>query len=114
LAITRPLQVVHLVDSRLKRATFLRHLRAKLELHNVSVHHARFEELISQVKSADWITIQAVALTPALLANLRRASISTTKIVWITARASIPVAGAAVIRVPASSTEAWIFSLDHS
>jgi 16S rRNA (guanine527-N7)-methyltransferase len=114
-AVTRPLlNVVNLVESRLKRATFLRHLKGKLDLASVFVHQERFEDAAAAVKGVDWITLQAVALTPDLIAEFRRSVNPTTKIVWITARATPPTTSSTVIRVPGSATEAWVFSLDQS
>ena len=114
LASTRSLIEAHLVESRLKRAAFLRHLKAKLELTNVSVHHNRFEDIASELKPLDWITLQAVALSPSMLALLREAATPTTKVVWITARAESPVPSSTMLRVPGSETVAWVFSVDHS
>jgi 16S rRNA (guanine(527)-N(7))-methyltransferase RsmG len=104
----------HLVESRLKRVVFLRHLKAKLALPNISVHHDRFEDIVEKLDPVRWITLQAVSLTPALLKDLRGHLLPTTTVVWITARGAAPIAGSTMVRVPGRETEAWIFSLDHS
>ena len=114
LAVTRPFQAVHLVESRLKRAAFLRHLTGKLGLTGVSVHHDRFEDVASQLGTATWITLQAVALSEGILQNLQELCAPTTKVVWITARGEAPMDSATTIRVPGSETEAWVFGLDQS
>jgi 16S rRNA (guanine527-N7)-methyltransferase len=89
-----PLHVVsdfrtcHLVEARSKRAAFLRHVAATLDLSNVEVHRAMFEEIAPQLESPDWVTLQAVALTTELSGHLRRISRSTTTVVWITSAAT--------------------------
>jgi 16S rRNA (guanine(527)-N(7))-methyltransferase RsmG len=85
-----PLEIVcgfrkcHLVEPRTKRAVFLRHLIATLNLVNTEVHKARFENLERNIESPDWITLQAVAFTKDMWASIRMISTSTTNVVWIT------------------------------
>jgi len=74
----------HLVEARSKRAAFLRHLTATLNVKNVEVHRAMFEEVAPRIETPDWVTLQAVALTKELSEHLRRISRSTTTVVWIT------------------------------
>ena len=111
LTVTRPFEAVHLVESRLKRAAFLRHVRAELQV-SMAIHHMRLEEMKELVP--DWITLQAVALSDAMRTTLRRFCGPRTKIAWITARKSAPAPNAQQLCVPNSETAAWIFQLDQS
>ncbi|HEY2382647.1 MAG TPA: RsmG family class I SAM-dependent methyltransferase [Terriglobia bacterium] len=102
----------HLIEARSKRAAFLRHLTAALSLKNVEVHHARFEDVALKLAAPDWISLQAVALTPQLLALIRRISRPTTRIVWITSSA-VEYAGlepTQSLTVPITGTRVWIVS----
>jgi 16S rRNA (guanine527-N7)-methyltransferase len=103
-----------LVESRLKRVAFLRHIQVKLELSRISIHHSRLENIGDNLRPVDWISLQAVSPTPALLEALRPSATSTTKVVWVTARGAAPTSAATMVRVPGSETEAWVFSLDQS
>jgi 16S rRNA (guanine527-N7)-methyltransferase len=71
LDIVCPIRACHLVESRTKRAAFLRHVVQTLKLDLVVVHRARFQDLAATFK-ADWITLQAVALTGELVDSIRR------------------------------------------
>lgn len=62
LAISRPDLSVALVEPRLKRAAFLRHVARTLPLPNVVVHEARIEDLEGQV--FDTVATRAVGALP--------------------------------------------------
>jgi len=111
----------HLVEARLKRAAFLRHIVGRLQLKRVSVHRQRLEEMTDivgmtghSIACPDWITLQAVAPTPDLLEALGRMSKSTTKVVWVTSNGIPPILPAQHVVLPGSATEAWVFGLDQS
>jgi 16S rRNA (guanine(527)-N(7))-methyltransferase RsmG len=108
LCVTRPLREAHLIEARGKRAAFLRHIRTELQLSAMSVHGNRFEDVASTLGKADWITLQAVALSKPLLHGLRLVSTDTTRIVWITAGKTAPSPSSTRMAVPGSSTEAWL------
>ncbi len=70
LAITSPGIGVTLIESRGKRARFLRHVEGRLGLRNVRVEHARAEDL-TPVPAFDTVLARAVASPPELLALTR-------------------------------------------
>ena len=107
-------RICHLVEARSKRAAFLRHLAATLNLSNVEVHRAMFEEIAPQLESPEWVTLQAVALTSELIGHLRRISQSTTTVVWITSAATKTEAQAArTITIPITGTRVSLFHLHN-
>lgn len=113
LCITKNFLSVHLVEPRLKRAAFLRHVAAKLGLKEIVVDKCRVEEMPVSAVPADWIVLQAIDPTPALVQALRRISTETTRVVWITSVDSPPVLSAEKILIPESSSKVWIFRLDQ-
>jgi len=66
LAISTPDVDFTLVESRGKRARFLRHIQGALDLANVTVEHARIEDLTVE-RPFDTVLARAVAAPPALL-----------------------------------------------
>jgi len=70
LAITTPELEITLIESRGKRARFLRHVQGVLNLPNVSVAHSRAENL-TPVPPFDTVLARAVATPPELLALTR-------------------------------------------
>ena len=66
LAITTPELEITLIESRGKRARFLRHVQGALKLANVSVEHSRAENLTT-VPPFDTVLARAVAPLPELL-----------------------------------------------
>lgn len=66
LAITEPEREFTLIESRGKRAGFLRHVQAVLGLKNVVVEHARVEDLLT-IPPFDTVLARAVAALPDLL-----------------------------------------------
>jgi len=67
LSITRAFSSVNLIEPRMKRAVFLRHIAAKAALKSIAVHRCRVESVPAKTVISDWITLQAVDPTPALL-----------------------------------------------
>ena len=105
----------HLVESRAKRAAFLRHVVSTLKLSNVTVHHALFEETAATFNGPDWITLQGVALTEQLIDSIRSISSSTTTVVWITSPAVLPTRiPKKILSVPVTGTQVFLFQLDLS
>lgn len=114
LCITRRFSSTHLIEPRVKRAAFLRHVVAKLGLRDVAVERCRIEAMPERKFFSDWITLQAIDPTPALLRDLRRIAIETTRVVWITSVGTPPVSWAEKMEVPGSSSKIWIFRLDQT
>jgi 16S rRNA (guanine527-N7)-methyltransferase len=113
--IVAPALIGDLVEARAKRAAFLRHLCQKLKLAKTKVHHAKFEDIASGLPKPEWITLQAVALTPALLRVIRGLGLSTTTIVWITANdVESPLKPFDTLQVPITGTQVLLFHLDLS
>jgi len=73
----------HLIETRARRAAFLRHITTTLELTGVITHRSRFEEIASELRPVDWITLQGLAFTEELLNSIRNIASATTTIVWI-------------------------------
>jgi len=106
---------LHLVEARAKRAAFLRHVVAALELTEVEIHRARFAKGFPQPGPVDWVTLQAVALTTELLDDIRSIGNSTTKVVWITSQNVVPpIESFRRLKIPTTDTEVLIFRLDQS
>jgi 16S rRNA (guanine527-N7)-methyltransferase len=76
--------LMHMVEARARRAAFLRHVVSALELEHVWIHRAEFESVVDELPVADWITIQAVNPSTALLNAIRRMSKPSTALLWIT------------------------------
>ena len=108
------LSAMHLVEPRVKRAAFLRHVVSFLKLGRVTVHRARIEEIGSEVRNADWVTIQGVAVTLKLFESIKTISSITTRVVWITSALEPPRVPFQRILVPFTNTEVLIFQLDLS
>ena len=113
LCITRRFSSTHLIEPRMKRAVFLRHVIAKLGLRDVAVERYRIEAIPEKAFVSDWITLQAIDPTPALILDLRRIAIETTRVVWITSVGTPPVARAEKLEIPGSTTIIWVFQLDQ-
>jgi 16S rRNA (guanine527-N7)-methyltransferase len=104
-----------LVEARTKRAAFLRHLGQRLRLPTMSVHRAKFEDLGAVFTNPDWITLQAVALSPEILRVIRPIATATTTIVWVTTgNVEGPLAPARTLTVPNTGTRVLLFHLDLS
>jgi 16S rRNA (guanine527-N7)-methyltransferase len=113
LSIAREFSSTNLIEPRMKRAVFLRHVIAKLRLTDIVVHRCRIEEMPEKTLFSDWITIQAVDPTPTLKGNLRRIGSGTTRVVWITSVSTPPVADARSVEIPGSTSKIWVFRLDQ-
>jgi 16S rRNA (guanine527-N7)-methyltransferase len=105
-----PIHICHLVEGRVKRAAFLRHLAATLKLGNVYVHRARFEEIAGTLGNADWISLQAVTLSNKLIDSIMLIASPTTNIVWISsARARTHLNPSRTLTVPITGTRVFLF-----
>ncbi|HET9130478.1 MAG TPA: 16S rRNA (guanine(527)-N(7))-methyltransferase RsmG [Terriglobia bacterium] len=114
LSITGKFSSTNLIEPRMKRAAFLRHVIAKLKLTNVVVHRSRIEDIPEKTLRSDWITLQAIDPTPVLKEYLRKIAIETTRVVWITSIVKPPVPDAEKLEIPGSSTKIWVFRLDQT
>ena len=113
LTITRKFSSTNLIEPRMKRAAFLRHVIGKVRLTDVAVHRCRIEEMPEKSLFSDWITLQAIDPTPALIEDLRRIAIDTTRVVWITSTQSAPTPKASRIDIEGGRPVAWVFQLDQ-
>ena len=100
-----------LVESRTRRATFLRQTSRQLGLEGVTVHRGRFEDVASELQPADWVTLQGVKLTPQLLDQLRPIAPHRTTAVWLTKDVEPPVSPSRVLEIPFSDRLALVFEL---
>jgi 16S rRNA (guanine(527)-N(7))-methyltransferase RsmG len=83
LCLTRVFATADLVEARVRRAAFLRHLVSTLDV-KARIHRARFEDTLGDIPTVDWITLQAVHPTANLIRVMRHISKPTTTVVWIT------------------------------
>jgi 16S rRNA G527 N7-methylase RsmG len=105
LCVARDFQTVHLIEPRLKRASFLRH---------VVVHKSRVEDIANGLLSCDWVSLQAIDPTLDMIDALVRISSITTRVVWITSRTSSPIEKAVKIEFPDKIMCGWTFRLDQT
>jgi 16S rRNA (guanine527-N7)-methyltransferase len=61
----------YMIEARAKRAAFIRHVTTALGLKNLAVYRARFEDVAETLPKADWISLQAVALTAQIIETVR-------------------------------------------
>ena len=102
-----------LVEARIKRAAFLRHLCLKLKLTGATIHRAKYEDVARGLSQPDWITLQAVALTPRLISDIRGSARPTTTIVWITTgNVETKLRPVESLSVPITGTRVLLFRLD--
>lgn len=113
LCVTRNFSKTHLIEARTKRTVFLRHLASRLQLQGITVHRSRVEDIAEPIEPVEWISLQAVNPTPALIAALRKLFPPTTRVVWITSGGVAPAPSASRTSVPSSNSEAWVFQLDQ-
>jgi 16S rRNA (guanine527-N7)-methyltransferase len=112
LHVTCDFQKAHLIEARARRASFLRHLTTTLALSNVIVHRARFESIVSELRSIDWVTLQGVALSSQLIDSIKEIASPTTTIVWISSPNVIaPLKPTRQLQVPLTGTEVFLFRL---
>jgi len=113
LHVVSELNSTHLIEARSRRAAFLRHIVNFLGLDNVLVHRTRLEEVVpTELGTLDWVSLQGVALTAELLDTIRKHSVPTTRVAWITSAPSPPVPPHQTLAVPSTDTEVLIFRLD--
>jgi 16S rRNA (guanine(527)-N(7))-methyltransferase RsmG len=114
LCLTRPIAHTDLIEARVRRAAFLRHITQILDIKRVNVRNTRLEELEASDAPVDWFSLQAVHPTAMILQAMKRLSSPTTRVVWITSVRRAPVPAADSILVPGGNTRAWVFRLDQS
>ena len=115
IAIGCALQSCHLVESRSKRAVFLRHLRLTLGLKNTEVHRGRFEVVAPTLAPVQWVTLQAIAMNNVIVDAVRNVVTPTTTIVWITStRAESALTPFRTVTVPITGTRVFLYRLDLS
>jgi len=107
------LRRVHLVESRARRAAFLRHVASMVDPEGIVVHKTRAEDIGDSIPVVDWISMQAVRPSSELLGALRPLCGPTTSVVWITSAVIAPTPLARRVDVGSSSTVAWVFQLDQ-
>ena len=112
LHVVSDLRATHLIEARAKRAAFLRHIVNFLELEHVAIHRVRLEEAVGELGTVDWVSLQGVALTLELLEAIKKISLSTTRVVWITSDPEPPIPPTQSLLVPSTNTEVLIFLLD--
>lgn len=107
---------MHMVESRLRRVAFLRHLVATLEIPAAEVHRGRFEEVVNEFGSADWVTLQGVALTEALFDTIKGIRKQGSHVVWITAEGAVRPTGLNFrgFRTPLTGSEILFVAMDQS
>ena len=110
LCISRNLSPAHLVEARARRAAFLRHVIALVQVH-AEVHRGRFEDELDNLPTADWITLQAVFPTPELLNAMKRISKPATSVLWITSeRNAVAAVSGTRLQTPFADTTALVFN----
>jgi 16S rRNA (guanine527-N7)-methyltransferase len=100
-----------LVEARLRRAAFLRHVAGRLGDKSIIVHRLRLEDMASP-PSPDWITLQGVKPIASLIEALQRLFLPTTRVVWITS-GGVPLPAGSRIAVPDSNTVVRVLQLDQ-
>jgi 16S rRNA (guanine527-N7)-methyltransferase len=109
--IGRQLQRADLVEARLRRAAFLRHVAARLGDKSIIVHRLRLEDMVSPPRP-DWITLQGVKPIASLIEALQRLFLPTTRVVWITS-GGVPLPAGSRMAVPDSNTVVRVLQLDQ-
>ena len=104
---------VDLVESRRRRAAFLRQLVAELKLATVHVHPMRFKEFLAEQSESDgatdWVTLQGVGFTPELRDEILSMSGTNTRIVWLTRDPDPPMTPIETLEIPGSDRCAVVF-----
>ena len=115
LAVVSRFANAHLVEARTKRAAFLRHVSSLLKLPGLTVHRGRFEEIAPALEKADWVTLQAMALTDQIIDSMSLISCTTTTVVWITSGAPrTTLRSFRTFEVPLTNSKVFLFRLDQS
>jgi 16S rRNA G527 N7-methylase RsmG len=113
LYVTCRLNRVELIEARVRRAAFLRHIGSLLSPHGIIVHRIRLEDMQRLPQVTDWISLQAVDPNPTVVQSLQRLFSPTTRVVWITSKDAPPTKSATSVSVPRSNTVAWVSKLDQ-
>jgi 16S rRNA (guanine(527)-N(7))-methyltransferase RsmG len=112
--VTREFTAIHLVESRTRRAAFLRHVVGQLGLERVLIHQNRFQQICDEFAGAAWVTLQGVTLTTELFESIRSIPDANLNIAWITSETESPVRAASVLKVPITRTQVFLFRVDQS
>jgi 16S rRNA (guanine527-N7)-methyltransferase len=89
LLLTRPALKMHLVESRSRKASFLREALRHLKLDRAEVVNDRLETMASAdrlARTVDVVTLRAVRLDEALAVSIKRLLRSTGQILWFTTK----------------------------
>jgi 16S rRNA (guanine527-N7)-methyltransferase len=108
------LEQTHLVETRTKRAVFLRHVITSLKLPGIHVHRARFQDIAGGMDPVRWITLQGVKLNEELIDAIKYISLSTTTIVWFAAAGETAFRPFRRLRLPITGSEVLLFDADLS
>ncbi len=114
-----PLHVVlrldrtHLIEARMKRDAFLRHIGASLQLDGLIVHRGRFDDVAPNIGVVDWVTLQGVGLNMRLFRSIRQIATHTTTIVWITSMVKPVLEPVRTLEVPMTGRRVLLFRLDQ-
>ena len=101
-----------LVESRRRRAVFLRELSRQLDLSVVQIHPVRFNEFLNEMaEGVDWITLQGVRFTTDLWRDVRSVSGPETRIVWMTSDKSHSIVPSQTLKIPGSNRSALVFRI---
>lgn len=106
------LERADLVEARVKRAAFLRHVASRLQASGIVVHRSRLEDMEVPSGAVSWITMQGVKPGTGVVAAMQRLFPSTTRVVWITSGASDVTSSESLV-VPESSTIVRVLQLDQ-
>ncbi len=102
-----------LVESRARRATFLRQITRQLSLAGIAVHRMRFEDVTAELQHPDWVTLQGIRLTVPMLEKIRPEGPQTTTVIWFTKAVQPPALPTRVLEIPFSDRRALIFVLQE-
>ena len=112
LYLARKLERADLVEARVKRAAFLRHVASQLRAPSLFIHRLRLEDMMTPPDGVEWITMQGVRPVAAVIATLQRLFAPTTHVVWITSGDSQLPLGTN-LPVPGGNTVARVLRLDQ-
>jgi 16S rRNA G527 N7-methylase RsmG len=113
LHVVSQLKKTHLIEARVKRAAFLRHLATSLQLTRLMVHRGRFDAVAPNIGVVDWITLQGVGLNMQMIEAMRQISSQTTTIVWITSTGKPGHEPRRSLEIPISGHRVLLFQLDQ-
>jgi 16S rRNA G527 N7-methylase RsmG len=101
-----------LVESRVRRAAFLRQVVRTLPVAEAAVHTMRFSEYSAPAHrrgSIDWVTLQGVRYTREIQQQVQRVASPHARTVWFTRDACPPLPPSEIVQLPDSDRCALIF-----